>query len=103
MKEDDVIYKYLAAANQRHPSGEILYKDITTDSGFAKRPMSLRFRFFASISHLFVHRFGGLSQNVGVTFIYGGKSFVDTGPAIDMQYKLAKVDIFVSYCIRDSP
>eukprot|EP00080_Pristionchus_pacificus_P014613 PDM74633.1 lid-1 [Pristionchus pacificus] len=67
------IYEYLALCNSRHPSGEKLYKNLIFTNGFAKRPMS--------------KRFCGMDEDIRATFIYGSKTFIDPGPALEIQYQ----------------
>lgn len=78
---DNNIYKYVYYLNLPEPTGETAYMNMTLPVGWAKRPM--------------IRRFIGIDKNVGATFIYGSKSWVDPGPAIDIQAdrKDAYVDI----------
>ncbi|CAL2029307.1 unnamed protein product [Caenorhabditis brenneri] len=79
--KDNNIYKYVYYLNLPDPTGETAYMNMTLPVGWAKRPM--------------IKRFNGIDKNVGATFIYGSKSWVDPGPAIDIQSirKNAYVDI----------
>ncbi|GMT00616.1 hypothetical protein PENTCL1PPCAC_22790 [Pristionchus entomophagus] len=70
---NDDIYEYLALCNSRYPSGEKLYKNLIFSNGFAKRPMS--------------KRFCGMDEDIKATFIYGSKTFIDPGPALEIQYQ----------------
>ncbi|KAF1770501.1 hypothetical protein GCK72_002320 [Caenorhabditis remanei] len=68
---DNDIYKYVYYLNLPNPTGETAFMNMTLPVGWAKRPM--------------IRRFNGIDKNVGVTFIYGSKSWIDPGPAIDIQ------------------
>ncbi|CAB02763.2 Abhydrolase domain-containing protein lid-1 [Caenorhabditis elegans] len=65
------IYKYVYYLNLPNPTGETAFMNMTLPVGWAKRPM--------------IKRFNGIDKNVGVSFIYGSKSWIDPGPAIDIQ------------------
>ncbi|ULU12008.1 hypothetical protein L5515_001472 [Caenorhabditis briggsae] len=68
---DNDIYKYVYYLNLPNPTGETAFMNMTLPVGWAKRPM--------------IRRFNGIDKSVGVSFIYGSKSWVDPGPAIDIQ------------------
>ncbi|CAI5437617.1 unnamed protein product [Caenorhabditis angaria] len=76
------IYKYVYLCNLPEPTGETAFMSMTLPVGWAKRPM--------------IKRFSGIHTSVGVTFIYGSKSWIDPGPAMDIQsYRDGYVDIKV--------
>uniref|UniRef100_A0A8R1I387 AB hydrolase-1 domain-containing protein n=1 Tax=Caenorhabditis japonica TaxID=281687 RepID=A0A8R1I387_CAEJA len=70
MRDND-IYKYVYYLNLPNPTGETAFMNMTMPVGWAKRPM--------------IKRFNGIDKSVGVTFIYGSKSWIDPGPASDIQ------------------
>ncbi|CAB3408810.1 unnamed protein product [Caenorhabditis bovis] len=78
-KTDD-IYKYVYYSNLNTPTGETAFMSMTVPVGWAKRPM--------------VKRFNKIAESVGTTFIFGSKSWIDPGPAMDIQTsRNAYVDI----------
>ncbi|CAI2302366.1 unnamed protein product [Caenorhabditis sp. 36 PRJEB53466] len=78
MRDND-IYKYVYYLNLPDPTGETAFHNMTLPVGWAKRPM--------------IKRFNGIDKSVGVTFVYGSKSWIDPGPAMDIQQ--AREDSYV--------
>ncbi|VDD74218.1 unnamed protein product [Mesocestoides corti] len=58
-----VVYNYIYHINVRHPSGEDAFRSMSQVLGWAARPM--------------LHRIPLLDSDVPITFIYGGRSWVD--------------------------
>ena len=80
MKEDpDAVYEYIYQINARRPTGELAFKSMTRSFAFARRPM--------------LRRIGGLDSRVPVTFIYGSRSWIDSGPGFEVQS--TRTDSFV--------
>ncbi|CAD6184165.1 unnamed protein product [Caenorhabditis auriculariae] len=84
-KNSDDIYKYIYLTNSSEPTGESAFMAMSIPSGWAKRPM--------------IRRFNGIDPTVDVTFVYGSKSFVEPGPAFDIQsQRNGYVDIQMIRC-----
>ncbi|PAV82810.1 hypothetical protein WR25_21982 [Diploscapter pachys] len=73
------IYDYLYECNALNPTGETAFMSMCLPYGWAKRPM--------------IRRFNGIDENIPATFIFGSKSWVDPGPAFDIQMLRNDVDV----------
>lgn len=93
----DDIYDYIYNCNARNPTGEIAFKNMTLPYGWAKRPMVKRLlNYFQIINEVF--RFNGIDDSVPITFVYGSKSWIDPGPAFDIQSeRTGHVDVQVVF------
>jgi abhydrolase domain-containing protein 4 len=72
--DTDAFFNYIYHCNAQSPSGEVAFKNISLPFGWAKRPM--------------VDRLTQIDKTVPVTFICGGKSWMDSGSAYFIQNEL---------------
>ncbi|KHN75073.1 Abhydrolase domain-containing protein 4 [Toxocara canis] len=81
--DPDAIYDYIYQCNAQEPSGEVAFSSMSYAFGWARRPM--------------IDRIAALSQDVPLTFIYGSKSWVDSGSGVEVQQQRpnAYVDVQV--------
>ncbi|KAH7694424.1 hydrolasealpha/beta fold family protein [Aphelenchoides avenae] len=70
-EEPNAIYEYIYQCNAQKPSGEMAFRSMYKDFGWARRPM--------------INRFCGIDPRIPVTFICGSKSWIDSGPAYEIQ------------------
>lgn len=63
MKYSEDVYDYIYLANSKSPTGEVVFKCLSENLGWAKQPMSKRFH--------------ELDDTVPVTFIHGERSWID--------------------------
>ncbi|KAL3090340.1 hypothetical protein niasHS_006792 [Heterodera schachtii] len=85
-QDPDAIYEYIYQCNAMEPTGEIAFGTMSKNFGWAKRPM--------------INRFGGISPSVPVTFIWGGKSWMDPGPAYEIQDRRQEAYVDVQIVTR---
>lgn len=63
LKDETILHSYVYHCNAQNPSGELGFKSMTWNLGWAKEPMTHRL-------------IEGLDDNVPLTFIYGSESWV---------------------------
>ncbi|UMM32295.1 hypothetical protein L5515_006144 [Caenorhabditis briggsae] len=63
LKYSEDVYDYIYLANSKNPTGEMVFKCLSENLGWAKQPMSKRFH--------------ELDNTVPVTFIHGERSWID--------------------------
>uniref|UniRef100_A0A914XJ50 1-acylglycerol-3-phosphate O-acyltransferase ABHD5 n=1 Tax=Plectus sambesii TaxID=2011161 RepID=A0A914XJ50_9BILA len=73
-EDSGAIYDYIYHCNAQDPTGEQAFKTMSVPFGWAKRPM--------------IDRLPTLHPSVPITFIYGGKSWIDSSPGYEMQHQL---------------
>ncbi|GFU49176.1 hypothetical protein NPIL_261611 [Nephila pilipes] len=66
------ILDYIYHCNVQNPSGEVAFKAMTDNSGWAKHPM--------------MHRLNSLDWKVPITFVYGSRSWVNRQPGLQIKY-----------------
>lgn len=73
--DSTAIFDYVYHCNAQKPSGEAAFRALTIPFGWAKRPMIARLP-------------QTLPPQVPITFVYGGKSWIDAGPGYEIQHQL---------------
>ena len=73
--DESAVYDYIYHANVQTPSGEVAFKSLNESFGWAKRPMMERLA-------------AQLSPSVPASFIYGSRSWMDSGPGYRLQSDL---------------
>ena len=76
-----LLLKYIYHCNANEPTGELAFKALHGEMGYAKVPMLPRL-------------LENLSQNVPVTFIYGEKSWIKPDPGFEMEKKRDHVTVW---------
>ncbi|XP_067131863.1 (Lyso)-N-acylphosphatidylethanolamine lipase-like isoform X1 [Centruroides vittatus] len=80
INDEEAIHNYLYHCNAQTPSGEVAFKAMTGEFGWAKQPM--------------ISRIDSLRPNVPITFIYGSKSWIDKQTGILI--KNSRLDSYVN-------
>uniref|UniRef100_A0A914NDM4 AB hydrolase-1 domain-containing protein n=1 Tax=Meloidogyne incognita TaxID=6306 RepID=A0A914NDM4_MELIC len=86
-QDPDAIFEYIYQCNALNPTGEIAFSSMTKHYGWARRPM--------------INRFNGIDPSVPVTFIWGGKSWMDPDPSYEIQARrqdTSYVDVQIVSC-----
>lgn len=81
-KYSDDVYDYIYLANSKSPTGELAFKSMSENLGWAQRPMSKRFH--------------ELDSTVPVTFIHGENSWIDWRKTKNLFGELPHVESHVS-------
>lgn len=83
--QSTIILDYIYHCNAQTPSGELAFKSLTSTLASAKRPM--------------IHRLVDLDDQIPITFIYGGRSWIDNSPGWFLKDCLApeRVEMKVIY------
>ncbi|XP_028281073.1 1-acylglycerol-3-phosphate O-acyltransferase ABHD5 [Parambassis ranga] len=96
MFSDNTVSEYIYHLNVQSPSGETAFKNMTSPTGWAKRPM--------------LHRLDRLQPDVPITIIYGSRSSIDSnsGSTIKDRRPHSNVDIITirgagHYVYADQP
>ncbi|XP_023244384.1 1-acylglycerol-3-phosphate O-acyltransferase ABHD5-like isoform X3 [Centruroides sculpturatus] len=80
INDEEAIHNYLYHCNAQTPSGEVAFKAMTGEFGWAKQPM--------------ISRIDSLRPDVPITFIYGSKSWIDKQTGILI--KNSRLDSYVN-------
>uniref|UniRef100_A0A915CVS8 1-acylglycerol-3-phosphate O-acyltransferase ABHD5 n=1 Tax=Ditylenchus dipsaci TaxID=166011 RepID=A0A915CVS8_9BILA len=70
-QDPEAVFEYIYQCNAQQPTGEVAFGAMTKSFGWARRPM--------------IQRFNGIHSQIPVTFICGSKSWIDSGPAYEIQ------------------
>lgn len=72
LQDPEFITEYIYHCNAQNPSGEVGFKAMTDESGWAKNPM--------------LSRLSSLHWKVPITFVYGSRSWTNRQPGLQIKY-----------------
>jgi len=80
-KDENAVFDYLFHCNAQKPTGELAFKVLNQNFGFAYRPM--------------LSRIAGIRKTIPVTFIFGEKSWIDSHSGYATQLMLTENKVCV--------
>lgn len=80
--ESGTFIDYIYHCNVQNPSGELAFKALTIPYGWPKNPL--------------IHNMAELDPSVGLTFIYGGRSWIETSPGESLRELLGPERVSVN-------